>query len=231
MINTGCPASSITIEVTETALLHDMAAATDVLEAIEALGISLDLDDFGTGYSSLVYLKHFPVNRIKIDRSFVSGLGTDAADTAIVASTIALAHSIGLSAVAEGVETADQLTVLRQMGCDFAQGYLLSRPLPLDQLHAWLAEHVPSRLLPRGVTGGAATTSVTLDRESVADQRDQAADQRDDAGEQRDHASDERDLLPTSAMRPVTSATRLPTAETRLPTGGIWPATTAATHP
>ena len=192
LADTGCPPSNIAIEVTETALLHDMGAATAVLEAIEGLGIALDLDDFGTGYSSLLYLKHFPVNRIKIDRSFVNGLGTDAADTAIVASTIALAHSVGLGAVAEGVETAEQLTALRQMGCDFAQGYLLSRPLPLDQLHVWLAEHVPSRLLPRGAQGSQ-VRSMTPDRDKVADERDKAADQRDDAGEQRDHTSDQRD--------------------------------------
>ena len=135
--DTGCEPATIIVEVTETALLHDLGAATAVLENIQALGVDLDLDDFGTGYSSLLYLRHFPVSRIKIDSSFVAGLGTDIADTAIVASTIALAHSVGLTAIAEGVESARQLTMLRQMGCDFAQGYLLSPPLPELELAAW----------------------------------------------------------------------------------------------
>ena len=190
---TGCPPANIIVEVTETALLHDMSAATSVLEAIKELGVGLDLDDFGTGYSSLMYLKYFPVDRIKIDQSFVSGLGTDAADTAIVASTIALAHSVGLSAVAEGVESAEQLALLRQLGCDYSQGYLLGRPLPLDQLHAWLAEHVPSRLVPRQPSTARSRALPALDRDQLADQRDQAGDQRDDVGAQRDHVGDQRD--------------------------------------
>jgi PAS domain S-box-containing protein len=144
LLDSSCPPSSIDIEVTETALMHDMGAATATLDAIKALGVSLALDDFGTGYSSLLYLRHFPVDRIKIDQSFVQGLGTNADDTAIVASTISLAHSIGVRCVAEGVETAGQLALLRQLGCDFAQGYLFSRPLTLEQLHLWLPGHAPS---------------------------------------------------------------------------------------
>ncbi|MBE3074207.1 MAG: EAL domain-containing protein, partial [Actinobacteria bacterium] len=164
--DSGCPPSNIIIEVTETALMHDMDAATATLEDIKALGVSLDLDDFGTGYSSLLYLKHFPVTRIKIDRSFVGGLGADAADTAIVASTIALAHSVGMQTVAEGVETGDQLALLRQMGCDFAQGYLLSRPLTFDQLHPWLTQHVPAQRRSRGVqaNGGGSGPYVAEER-------------------------------------------------------------------
>lgn len=195
LTGTGCPPSNIIVEVTETALLNDIGAATSVLEAIKALGVDLDLDDFGTGYSSLLYLKHFPVDRIKIDQSFVNGLGIDAADTAIVASTIALAHSVGLSAVAEGVETADQLALLRQMGCDFAQGYLLSRPLPLAELQTWLAQHVPSVLLPREAHGGGSGATVALDRDKIADRRDQVGDQRDQVGDRRDRAADRRDQV------------------------------------
>ncbi len=141
----GCPASSIEIEVTETALMQDLSAATAALGAIKALGISLALDDFGTGHSSLLYLKHFPVDRIKIDQSFVRGLGADADDTAIVASTISLAHNVGVRCIAEGVETVDQLALLRQMGCDYAQGYLFSRPVTLDAFLKWLPEHLPTR--------------------------------------------------------------------------------------
>jgi PAS domain S-box-containing protein/diguanylate cyclase (GGDEF)-like protein len=141
---TGCDPSALIIEVTETALMHDMAGATATLQAIKALGVDLALDDFGTGYCSLLYLKSFPVDRIKIDQSFISGLGVDADDTAIVASTISLAHSVGVQAVAEGVETADQLNLLRQMGCDFAQGHLFSRALTAEQLQGWLDEHPPT---------------------------------------------------------------------------------------
>jgi PAS domain S-box-containing protein/diguanylate cyclase (GGDEF)-like protein len=145
LIGSGCAPSTVIVEVTETALMHDMPNATATLRAIKALGVDLALDDFGTGYSSLLYLKDFPVDRIKIDRSFISGLGVDADATAIVASTISLAHSVGVQAVAEGVETADQLTLLRQMGCDFAQGFLFSVPLTLEQLKRWLCAHPPAR--------------------------------------------------------------------------------------
>lgn len=142
---TSCAPESIIIEVTETALMHDTPSATATLEAIKALGITLALDDFGIGYNSLLSLKNFPVDRIKIDRSFVAGLGVDGDDTAIVASTVSLAHSVGVKAVAEGVETVDQLTLLRQLGCDFAQGYLFSRPLTLGHLQSWLRDHPPTR--------------------------------------------------------------------------------------
>jgi diguanylate cyclase (GGDEF)-like protein len=139
----ACPPSYLEIEVTESALMADLAAATATLEAIKALGVSLALDDFGTGFSSLLYLKHFPVDRIKIDKSFVRGLGADADDTAIVASTVSLAHQVGVKCVAEGVETVDQLALLREMGCDFAQGYLFSRALTYEQLQEWLPRHQP----------------------------------------------------------------------------------------
>ena len=205
-----CDARDIVVEVTESALLHDLGAATTMLEAIKELGIDLDLDDFGTGYSSLVYLKHFPVSRIKIDRSFVAGLGTDLADTAIVASTIALAHSVGITALAEGVETARQLTMLRQMGCDFAQGYLISRPVPQDELVTWLLQLEPSRLLGSGASREPEVVASLTDaasrhqaadrrdeagdvRELVGDERDRAGDQRERAGDQRDAAGDRRD--------------------------------------
>ncbi len=196
---THCDPASIAVEVTESALLHDIGAATAVLEDIQTLGVELDLDDFGTGYSSLLYLKHFPVNRIKIDRSFVAGLGSDLADTAIVASTIALAHSFGLTAIAEGVETPRQLTMLRQLGCDYAQGYLLCCPLPHAELTAWLQQQLPSRLLSRTsehsspTPGRSGTGSVA--RALGADERDQAGDVRDRAGDVRDDAADLRDQL------------------------------------
>jgi EAL domain-containing protein (putative c-di-GMP-specific phosphodiesterase class I) len=100
--------------------------------------LRLSIDDFGTGYSSLSYLKRMPVDEIKIDQSFVMDMGNDEEDKTIVRSTIDLGHNMGLKVVAEGVETRDVLDQLREMGCDLAQGYYLSRPLPADGLIDWL---------------------------------------------------------------------------------------------
>jgi diguanylate cyclase (GGDEF)-like protein len=198
----GCDPRDVVIEVTETALLHDLGIAAGVLEDVRLLGIELDLDDFGTGYSSLLYLKHFPVSRIKIDQAFVAGLGTVVADTAIVASTIALAHSIGITAIAEGVETPQQLALLRQMKCDYAQGYLLSVPLSEPELIAWLDRQVPSRLLQRAAPDGepgertpASIRGRQERRDNVADDRDVAGDLRDRAGDVRDQVADQRDSV------------------------------------
>jgi diguanylate cyclase (GGDEF)-like protein/PAS domain S-box-containing protein len=197
---TGCDPGSLVIEVTETALLHDLEGAAATLEEVRDLGLELDLDDFGTGYSSLLYLRHFPVDRIKIDQAFIAGLGSDAAATAIVASTIALAHSMGITAIAEGVETTQQLGLLRQMGCDYAQGYLLSHPLPSAELMTWLGKQTPSRLLDRtGLSDPApgaqqARPVPRQDRQAqVADSRDVVGDRRDRAGDIRDRAADLRD--------------------------------------
>ena len=140
LAETGCPAALVSIEVTETTLAVDMDAAVATLHALKELGVKLALDDFGTGYSSLLYLKHFPVDTIKIDQSFVAGLGVHEDDGAIVASTVSLAHRIGVTCVAEGVETVAQLKLLRKMGCDYAQGYLFSRPMPGEALRQWLQE-------------------------------------------------------------------------------------------
>ncbi|MDQ1055035.1 diguanylate cyclase (GGDEF)-like protein/PAS domain S-box-containing protein [Arthrobacter sp. SORGH_AS 212] len=129
------------LEITETALMSDPGAAVESLNALKNLGVGLAVDDFGTGYSSLTYLKKFPVNELKIDRSFIMGLGLDTGDGAIVGSCIDLAHAVGIRAVAEGVETSGQAQALQDMGCDLAQGYLFARPLPVPQLREWLASH------------------------------------------------------------------------------------------
>jgi diguanylate cyclase (GGDEF)-like protein/PAS domain S-box-containing protein len=127
---TGIDAGSLWLEITETALMADVDAATRALRGLRSLGLHLSVDDFGTGYSSLTYLKRFPVEAIKIDRSFVSGLGLEADDTTIVEAVVRLGHSLGLSVVAEGVETPLQLGRLRELRCDRGQGYLFGRPRP-----------------------------------------------------------------------------------------------------
>jgi len=127
---TGIDADSLWLEITETALMADTNAAGNALRDLRGLGLHLSVDDFGTGYSSLTYLKRFPVESIKVDRTFVNGLGLEADDTSIVEAVIRLGHSLGLTVVAEGVETPLQLNRLRQLGCDRGQGYLFGRPRP-----------------------------------------------------------------------------------------------------
>ena len=125
--------SSLCLEITETALMSDAAASLSVLSALRSLGVDLAIDDFGTGYSSLSYLKRFPVTVLKIDRSFVDGLGHDPDDTAIAGAIVSLGRSLGMSLVAEGVETPRHLHELRRLGCDRAQGYLFSAALSPDR--------------------------------------------------------------------------------------------------
>ncbi|MGZ4804146.1 MAG: EAL domain-containing protein [Acidimicrobiia bacterium] len=131
----GLPASSLCLELTENTLMHHTDSVLDAMHALRAQGIHLSIDDFGTGYSSLAYLQRFPVESLKIDRSFVDGVGHEAGDTSIVRAVVNLAHALGLVAVAEGVETPEQLDVLRSIGCDLAQGYLLGRPAPPELIN------------------------------------------------------------------------------------------------
>jgi diguanylate cyclase (GGDEF)-like protein/PAS domain S-box-containing protein len=128
--DSGVDPSTLVLEITESALMGNAEAALDILTQLKALGVNLAIDDFGTGYSSLVYLKRFPVDVLKIDRSFISGLGRDPEDSAIVASVVGLARAVGVTAVAEGVETTEQLVSLQELGCEFGQGFLWSRPVP-----------------------------------------------------------------------------------------------------
>jgi EAL domain-containing protein (putative c-di-GMP-specific phosphodiesterase class I) len=133
---TDFPPRSLELELTESMVAQDVALAVQTMKSLKALGVRIAIDDFGTGYSSLSYLKRFPVDRLKIDMSFVSGITSDPADAAICRTIIALARNLGLSAIAEGVETEDQLEFLREHGCDHAQGYLIGRPMSEKQLRA-----------------------------------------------------------------------------------------------
>jgi diguanylate cyclase (GGDEF)-like protein len=131
------PACHLELEITESMLIADPVRAESVLRRLAGMGIRLEIDDFGTGYSSLAYLKRLPVHGIKIDRSFVQNLAVDDNDEVIVRSTIELARNLGLEVVAEGVETSEAYDLLRTFGCDFGQGFLISRPLPADKFEEW----------------------------------------------------------------------------------------------
>ncbi len=127
-------ATSLELELTEGALMQDTAHAQRTLVRLRDLGVRLSIDDFGTGYSSLAYLKRFPLDALKVDRSFTSGIGRDRDDESIVGAVVDIAHKLRLSVVAEGIETAEQLAFLRELGCDHAQGYFTGRPAPAEQL-------------------------------------------------------------------------------------------------
>ena len=131
---TGLPPEYLTLEITESALMEDAASALEVLRALKEIGVLLAIDDFGTGYSSLSYLQRFPLDILKVDRLFVEALGVNAEGEEIVSAVINLAHALGLQVVAEGVETLEQLQILRSLECDLAQGFLFSRPLPATEL-------------------------------------------------------------------------------------------------
>ncbi|MBA2637088.1 MAG: EAL domain-containing protein [Solirubrobacterales bacterium] len=134
------PAAALGIEITESMLMVDPRRAQQVLERISAMGVQVALDDFGTGYSSLAYLKRLPIHHIKIDKSFVLNMTTDASDATIVASTIDLGRNLGLRTVAEGVEDEAAYSELRRLGCDVVQGYLFGRPMPPAELQRWVSD-------------------------------------------------------------------------------------------
>jgi EAL domain-containing protein (putative c-di-GMP-specific phosphodiesterase class I) len=135
---TGIPPRCLELEITESTLMDDVEAAISIMQEIKTTGVSIAIDDFGTGYSSLSYIKRFPIDVLKVDRSFVMDIPDDKNDMAITAAVIAMAHKLDLNVVAEGVESDEQLQYLRLNNCDEGQGYLFSRPLSLAQLHQYL---------------------------------------------------------------------------------------------
>ncbi len=135
---TNLTASSVKLEITETMLMENTSSITAMLQQIRDLGMQISLDDFGTGYSSLSYLHKFPLNTLKIDRSFINRMDTDSESTEIVRAIVSLAHNLNMDIVAEGVETVSQLLVLRELGCEYGQGYFVSKPLNRETIEALL---------------------------------------------------------------------------------------------
>jgi EAL domain-containing protein (putative c-di-GMP-specific phosphodiesterase class I) len=134
----GLEPGALKLEITESVAMHDVEGSVHKLEALKALGIQLAIDDFGTGYSSLGYLKRFPVDTLKIDRSFVERIGVDIQDAAIVQSVVALAKTLNLSVVGEGIESRAQAAQLLALGCDRGQGFLFARPQSAEAITALL---------------------------------------------------------------------------------------------
>jgi EAL domain-containing protein (putative c-di-GMP-specific phosphodiesterase class I) len=148
LAETGLDSTCLTLEITESAAMQDAEAAEATLRVLKSLGVRLAIDDFGTGYSGLAYLKRFAVDILKVDRSFVSGLGTNAEDTSIVSAILALGHALGLETTAEGIETVAQLNAARRLGCQRGQGFLLSRPAPADAIVSLLNSSVLPEPIP-----------------------------------------------------------------------------------
>ena len=142
LADAGLPGEALELEITESAITESPDEAIVTLRGLKALGLRIAIDDFGTGYSSLAALKRFPIDTLKIDRSFIAGLGDDADDREIVTAIIAMGRNMGMAVMAEGVETRAQRDFLRNHGCDFAQGYLFARPLPAAAAAGWLASPV-----------------------------------------------------------------------------------------
>ena len=138
------PASQLIFEITESAAIHDAEQALVVVKRFRDLGISISIDDYGTGQSTLSYLQTLPVNELKIDRSFVQNAHKQGGDALLVRSTVTLAHELGLEVVAEGVEEEACLDFLKDIGCDYAQGYLIGKPMPAADLEALVKD--PARL-------------------------------------------------------------------------------------
>lgn len=142
---TGLDPNFLEVEITESVVMEDVEGAIEVLNALRSEGIHVSIDDFGTGFSSLSYLKRFPANKLKIDKSFIQSLATDPYDAAIAQAIIVMAHSLNQKAIAEGVETEEQMELLRRLGCDEIQGYLFSPPVSSEEMTKMFAERVTEK--------------------------------------------------------------------------------------
>ena len=140
LAQTGLEAATLTIEITENVLMHDTDVALEALAGLKALGVKLAIDDFGIGFSSLSYLRRLPVDTVKIDRSFVSGVASGSEEWTLARGIVRLVHGLGLQTVAEGVERADQRAHLRALGCGLAQGYYFARPMPHEGITSLLEQ-------------------------------------------------------------------------------------------
>ncbi|HEX5276395.1 MAG TPA: EAL domain-containing protein, partial [Fluviicoccus sp.] len=146
LAESGLPPRLLKLEITESAVMRNAEEAVRIMEELKALGLDISLDDFGTGYSSLAYLRRFPIDQLKIDLSFVQEITRHPDGAAIVRGIIGLAQSLRLQTVAEGVETVAQRDFLKDAGCDLVQGFLLSRPLPPEDLAALLRREGPAAM-------------------------------------------------------------------------------------
>jgi EAL domain-containing protein (putative c-di-GMP-specific phosphodiesterase class I) len=141
---TGLDPTCLTLEITESALVHSLSDGAGVIERLHAMSVGLHLDDFGTGYSSLSYLHNFPVQALKVDRSFVNRMNQASQQSAIVKAIVSLAHDLGMEVIAEGIETRAQLEALRALRCRRGQGFLFSKPVPAEQAERFLARSLPA---------------------------------------------------------------------------------------
>ncbi len=161
---TGLPSDLLVFEITETTVMEDLSGAREVMKKLNRLGVRLAIDDFGTGHSSLAYLKQFPVHEVKVDRTFVQGVAENQVDSAIVRAVIDLANAMGISAVAEGVETKEQVAKLKRLGCKVGQGFYFSQPLRAEEFDELVTRHFARTAGPTGpvlIDKGASTSSIT----------------------------------------------------------------------
>ena len=138
LVTTGAPANKLKLEVTESLIIENLEQTVNKMRALRELGVCLSLDDFGTGYSSLQYLRRMPLDQLKIDQSFARDVTTDSSSAAIVQAIIAMGRALSIEVIAEGVETKEQQDFLHQQGCFLYQGYLHSKPIPIDELQGLL---------------------------------------------------------------------------------------------
>ena len=141
LIKSGLSASSLKLEVTESIAMENAEQTIEIFTELKELGVRLSIDDFGTGYSSLNYLHRLPFDTLKIDRSFVNGIGEDGEDSEVLQTIILLAKNLKMGVIAEGIETVQQLSLLRNLRCEYGQGYLMSKPLPKEEIEKALRQN------------------------------------------------------------------------------------------